>query len=69
MTADKMFEELGYEKCTDEVAGLIDYTQDVGYMIYHTTFFLYNKAYSTDTVGMKTNKAIQIKLKELGWIE
>ena len=75
--ADKMFEELGYKKYTSE--DCIMYMKDL-FMI---TFIIENKTFITEykqgdynfpqirpfEVEMQELKAINLKCKELGWIE
>lgn len=75
--ADKLFEELGYKKYTSE--DCVMYMKDL-FMI---TFIMPNKRFITEykqgdynfpkirpfEVEMQELKAINLKCKELGWIE
>ena len=68
--ADKMFEELGYKKIKDSYG--IDYKKDslcISFNKHLKTYdagFEYGSHYGIDKI---LNRAIQLKLKELGWLD
>lgn len=70
MTAQQMFEELGYEKTSENENGIL-YSD----IFSQVAFFKKDKKYGVYTIMKKfkasTNlhKAIHQQLKELGWIE
>lgn len=79
MSAQKLFEKLGYKLDKSLGPNYIDYwkNEETKYIVFakricfdlkKQTYFV---AYSFETIGidMSTNKAIQKQIEELGWLE
>lgn len=72
MTADKMFEELGYKKDIDENGNIV-YFKFKKYMLENDKvilikFYVKDKEFINGIIGMQELQAINQKCKELGWI-
>lgn len=71
--ADKLFEALGYEVSNDdfveELNAVVESVVDNGYI--KIVFYNNKKLYidADDIINMQEIKAINLKCKELGWIE
>ena len=72
LTADEMFEKLGYEKTFTEVDNIKYYEDDdnvIYFVITHRTFHKTGEYDGMcDAITMQELKAINEKVKELGWI-
>lgn len=72
LTADEMFEKLGYEKTFTEVDNIKYYKDDdnvIYFVITHRTFHKTGEYDGMcDAITMQELKAINEKVKELGWI-
>ena len=76
--ADKLFKELGYKIETNE-EGLLEYKKQLSDCSKFIRFDLYDKTFTTfyymakydnqSYLDMQELKAINLKCKELGWIE
>lgn len=70
--ADKMFEELGYEKCENDTEVYYEYENEG--VVYEITFCKQEKIFSKRVYGshspvtMQELKAINKKCEELGWL-
>ena len=81
MTADEMFKKLGFEKYEYKEYPFVSYIKEMDKpQSLCIDFYLDKKEYGAHYefdardriaahVNMKENKAIQMKLKELGWLE
>ena len=73
LTADEMFEKLGYEKTFTEVDNIKYYKDDdnvIYFVITHRTFHKTGEYDGMcDAITMQELKAINKKVKELGWLD
>lgn len=73
LTADEMFEKLGYEKTFTEVDNIKYYKDDdnvIYFVITHRTFHKTGEYDGMcDAITMQELKAINKKCKELGWLD
>lgn len=69
--ADKMFEELGLKKFVKPVySDLIECYTNAGVLGLNVTFdTTYKHWYANGTISVKMQKAINEKMKELGWLD
>lgn len=75
MTADEMFEELGYKNGEMLNETLLSYynktnSMEITFDLSEKTFIKYDKFWGAFLrINMEELKAINLKCKELGWIE
>lgn len=76
MSADEMFEELGYEEVTDDWEDIeekfILYNQNNSYLIFYLESkefgtFIYPQNYKCVGINVNELQAINKKVEELGW--
>lgn len=74
--ADKMFEELGYEKAEDirENTGYVYFKNEKHFIYYeYPKIIFHNKikklTIQNDYLTMQELRAIVVKIKELGWLD